>query len=90
MTITKEDEAIMLTTMDNPFNPFIQYNEWYAYDVNKGYNTCAYLARLVGDLNPLEELEAESIIKQKIQEIVDLNLLGNYCKITENGDKLII
>ena len=75
MTITKEDEAIMLTTMDNPFNPFIQYNEWYAYDVNKGYNTCAYLARLVGDLNPLEELEAESIIKQKKIRSEDTHLM---------------
>ena len=36
----------MLTTIDNPFNPFDQFDEWFAYDVSKGYHTCSYLARI--------------------------------------------
>lgn len=85
-----EDEEVMLTTIDNPFNPFVQFDEWFAFDLEKGYNTCAYLARVVDGFNELEEVNAQSKINKKIQEIVDLNLLGIYCKITIDGTKLVI
>lgn len=39
-------EAALLTTRDNPFNPHTQWDEWYAFDVRKGYHTCALLARV--------------------------------------------
>lgn len=32
---------VMLTTEDNPFDPFTQYDEWYAFDYEKGYHTPA-------------------------------------------------
>lgn len=32
-----------LTTFDNPYNPFEQFSDWFLFDVEKGYNTCAYL-----------------------------------------------
>ena len=37
---------VMLTTYDNPFNPFEQFSSWFLFDVEKGYNTCSYLARI--------------------------------------------
>ena len=39
-------EKYMLTTEDNPFNPFTQWDDWYFYDLSKGYNTCERLARI--------------------------------------------
>ena len=35
-----------LTTFDNPYNPFEQFSDWFLFDVEKGYNTCAYLDRI--------------------------------------------
>lgn len=35
-----------LTTFDNPFDPFEQFDLWYQYDTDKGYNSCAYLDRI--------------------------------------------
>lgn len=32
-----------ITTFDNPYNPFEQFSDWFLFDVEKGYNTCAYL-----------------------------------------------
>ena len=37
----------MLTTFDNPFDPFEQFTSWLLFDDEKGYNTCGKLARIV-------------------------------------------
>ena len=31
----------MLTTSDNPYNPFTQFDEWQMFDSLQGYNTCS-------------------------------------------------
>lgn len=37
---------VMLTTFDNPFNPFKDFQAWFAWDTHAGYNTLSYLDRL--------------------------------------------
>ena len=37
----------MLSTIDNPFNPFDNYPAWSAFDVSSGYHTAELLARIV-------------------------------------------
>jgi len=71
----------MLTTKDNPFNPFKQYDDWYAFDVMKGYNTCAYLARIVKSSDELSPIDQSSAIEHAIEEILKFNLTGNFCKV---------
>lgn len=84
------DEESMLTTVDNPYNPFTQYDEWYAYDRNQGYNTPEYLARvaIVSDgLSPSDQMIA---INNAIAEIVRYNFSGKHCRVTrENFDEVI-
>ena len=36
----------MLSTFDNPFNPFEQFIPWFMFDTEKGYNCCSRLARI--------------------------------------------
>lgn len=38
---------IMLTTFNNPYDPFTNYEEWYRFDLNNGTDCCGYLARMV-------------------------------------------
>ena len=38
-------EKYRLTTKNNPYNPFTQWNDWYFFDLSKGYNTCERIAR---------------------------------------------
>ncbi len=73
----------MLTTVDNPFNPFTQYNEWYAYDRNAGYFTTEFLARIVVTSHELSEADQELAIEAAIDEIVRENVLGIYKKVAE-------
>ena len=73
--------TVMVTTKDNPYDPFTQFDQWYAYDTLQGYNTCAYLARIAKtspDLSPLDQAIA---IEEAVDEIVEMNLLGNYKKV---------
>lgn len=71
----------MLTTIDNPFDPFTQFDEWFAYDESKGYCSCAYLARIAKSSDELTQAEEAVAIENAIDEIVSLNLLGNYRKV---------
>ena len=65
----------MVTTDDNPYDPFTQFDQWYAFDILQGYNTCAYLARIAKtspDLSPLDQAIA---VEEAVDEIVEMNLL---------------
>jgi hypothetical protein len=73
--------ASMLTTIDNPYSPFTQYDEWYAFDVNQGYNTCSYLARIAKTSDELSEEDEDQAIEAAIDKIVRLNVLGLYKKV---------
>lgn len=77
----------MLTTTDNPFDPFTQWDEWYAFDESKGYHTCAYLARITRSSDELSQTDEELAIETAIDEIVKLNVLGIYKKITRTDSK---
>ena len=72
---------VMLTTIDNPFDPFTHFDEWKAFDEAKGYNSCSYLARIVKSSDELSEADEALAIEQAIDEIVRLNLLGIYMKV---------
>lgn len=75
---------VMLTTIDNPFSPFTQWDEWVRYDEDKKYFTCAYLARIAKTSDELTDSDYEQAIENAINEIVSLNINGLYAKIYEN------
>lgn len=73
----------MLTTIDNPFDPFTQFDEWLAFDEGKGYYSCQLLARVTKSSNSLSQADEEIAIEEAIDEIIKFNLLGVYKKITK-------
>ena len=68
----------MLTTIDNPYDPYTHFDEWYTYDITKGYDTCGYLARIVKTSDELSEADQEVALDQAKQEIISMNILGIY------------
>ncbi len=77
----------MLTTIDNPFNPFTQYDEWRSYDEDEGYFTNEYLARIATISSQLTDEMYDAEFERAIDEIVKLNLLGIYKKVTKEDYK---
>lgn len=75
----------MLTTVDNPFNPFTQFDEWYAFDEASGYHTTAFLARIVRTSHDLSDADQDVAIEAAIDEIVRENVLGVYRKVSSSS-----
>ncbi len=73
----------MLTTIDNPFNPFTQWDDWKRYDEDKKYFTCNYLARISKTSLELSDTDYDKAIDDAVDEIVKLNVLGIYKKVYE-------
>lgn len=55
-----EDPRVMLTTVDNPWNPFTHFDEWFRYDCDNDYGTCEFVARFLrtsDQLSPKENFD---------------------------------
>ena len=82
-------EQCMLTTFDNPYNPFTNFNEWFLYDMQQGYNTCGYLDRIANLPNDLSDEEAKQATEAAIDRILDHDFLNIYKKV-RISDKNIV
>lgn len=76
----------MLTTSDNPFNPYENFDSWYAFDVDHGYNTCSYLSRVAYTSDQLSEKENDNEIERAIDEIIKYDPTNMYVKIKVGDD----
>ena len=81
-------KACKLTTIDNPYDPFEQFNDWFMYDNEKGYNSCAFLARIVDELySNSDEYDSEDdpeLIEKAIDQIIQYDFQDIYVKATQS------
>lgn len=75
----------MLTTIDNPFDPFDEFDSWYQFDCDKGYNSCSYLARIARNSDQLSDKENEQEIERAIDEIIKYDFMNIYKKVREKS-----
>lgn len=71
----------MLTTTDNPYDPFDNFDSWLIYDVTNGYNSCGYLARIAKTSDALTDEENSQEIERAIDEIIKYDFTNNYKKL---------
>lgn len=84
MTDTEPTEY-MLTTVDNPYDPFTQFDEWFTFDAQAGYNTPGFLDRVAKHSYDLSEPDQALAIQQAIDEIVQENVCGMWRKVSRNS-----
>lgn len=75
----------MLTTFDNPYDPFTQFQKWYMFDCLHGYNSSAYLARIARTSDELTDEENEQEIERAIDEIIKYDFMNVYKKIYKSA-----
>ena len=73
----------MLTTIDNPYNPFKQFDSWFLFDVEKGYNSCGKLARIANVSESMSEIEFNNEIDSAIDKLIKVDFLDIYKKVTK-------
>ena len=72
----------MLTTIDNPYDPFTQFDSWLMYDMEKGYNSCAYLGRIARTSEQLPDSLNNEEIERAIDEIIKYDFMNIYKKVS--------
>lgn len=74
----------MLTTIDNPFNPFKQFNEWLAYDRSAKHFTCEYLDRIANTSTELSDLDYQLEVEDAIDRILKFDPDPKWRKVYED------
>ena len=80
---TVENHLCMLTTIDNPFDPYdeSQWNDWLAFDQRNGYYCNELVAREIISSESLSDLDIAIAQEEAINRIVSLNVSGKFKKL---------
>jgi hypothetical protein len=68
----------LLTTKDNPYNPFTEWREWLFEDMRLGYNTPGLIARIAAASDTI----ADDVDSQAMRDIVELNPTGQHLMVS--------
>lgn len=80
-------KEVMLTTIDNPFDPFEQFTSWFMFDVEKGYNSCGRLMRIAKVSDDMSQIEYNAAVDAAIDEIIKYDFLDLYKKVERTVDE---
>lgn len=83
-TDSNEKEEQMLSTLDNPYNPFTHFELWNQYDQARGYYTLAYLGRMVDYSNCITDEQRRKARELAIDTIVTTDPSQIYCKVSKD------
>jgi hypothetical protein len=81
------DTEVMLTTFDNPHDPFDDFTSWWMFDNEMGYNTCGLIARIARYSEEFSVAEEKAETERAIDEIVNHDDLNIYKKVFRNTVK---
>lgn len=71
----------MITTIDNPYDYFTDFVNWFMFDTEKGYNTCSYLARIAEVTDSMSQPEINEEIGRAVDEMIKYDFMNIYKKI---------
>lgn len=76
---------VALTTSDNPFDPFDDFDRWFRFDESKGYMSSGMVARVADVSDELSEGDRNRAIEEAINFIVEVNPTSNYKKLVRTS-----
>ena len=75
---------VMLTTIDNPYDPFDDFDRWLEFDMSMNYNSCPLLARICNTSNELGDEQYIHDVEIAIDEIIEMDPFKIYKKIVRD------
>lgn len=76
-----------LTTIDNPFDPFDQFMDWFEWDNNHDHGCCAILDRIANTSDEMPKTEYEEELSRAIDEILIYDFEGIYKKVSKETNE---
>ena len=78
----------MLTTVDNPYDPFEQFTLWLMFDKEKGYDSCERLARIVEPLitSDMSQKEIDDVTEAAMNQLIKDDFLNIFTKAFKRED----
>lgn len=73
----------MLTTFDNPFDPFEQFSSWLSFDNEKDHYCCERVDRIATISDSMSEEEVNAEIERAIDSIIEHDFLNIYKKVVQ-------
>lgn len=70
-----------LTTFDNPYSPYEEFEKWYQYDIEHGYNSSGLLMRIAETSLQFTDNENAYEIEKAIDKIVVADPINIYKKL---------
>ena len=81
--LTMIESTCMLTTIDNPFDPFEQFTSWLMFDDEKGYNCSSKVARIANVTDDMSDEEEKAEIERAIDEIIKHDPFNIFKKVKQ-------
>ena len=75
--------SVRLTTYDNPYNPFTQWDDWYKWDADHHYYTPELLDRYINDEDAMDDIERAQLEARAINTILDDGPIHNVWTIVK-------
>lgn len=73
-----------ITTNDNPFDPFEDWDNWLLFDIELGYYSCSRLDRIIKIQDDFSAVEISIETERAIDEIVKNDFLDIYKKVSKD------
>lgn len=80
-----KNDVCMLTTIDNPYDPFEEFTSWMLFDNEKGYNCSGRLMRIANISDDMSQVEVNEEIERAIDEIIKYDPINIYKKATRKA-----
>lgn len=77
---------VAISTFDNPYNPFDNFDEWFRYDTDKGYGSCQVLAALTETFEGMTDKEFNEEMERGINELLLADPVNLYIKVVRESD----
>ena len=78
---------VMLTTIDNPYDPFEDFDKWFIEDSIRGHNTCRLIDRTAKTSDSFGESRNARIMEAAYDEIIKNDLEKKYKKVYRKESK---
>jgi hypothetical protein len=72
-----------ITTLDNPFDPFSDMENWKRFDEDHGYHTTSLLCRYLNASPDFSDEDYNQAIEEAVDKLCSYNFYGNYRKVVK-------